>query len=244
METKTCTGCETEKPLTDFSKKSRNKDGLQHRCKPCNRAEQKAERERRGDERREKVRAYRERNKGRINAQKRRYYHNDIEGHREQKRRDYLKHRDARREANREYYYQNRDEILEKQAAAYSINERRQAEARRRAAEWAKANPERRRKIVKRSLAKPENKARVLAATRKRQMAKLQRTPPCADMSAINEFYVEAKRLEELTGIKFHVDHIVPLQGELVSGLHVAANLQLLPAHENLSKSNSFDVAA
>jgi len=79
---------------------------------------------------------------------------------------------------------------------------------------------------------------------RRRQAAQLQRTPPWADMSAIAEFYVEAKRLEELTGIQFHVDHIVPLQGELVSGLHVPANLQLLPAHENLSKSNSFEVAA
>ena len=88
------------------------------------------------------------------------------------------------------------------------------------------------------------NKPAFLASNNKRRAAKLQRTPPWADMSAIAEFYVEAKRLEELTGIQFHVDHIVPLQGELVSGLHVPANLQLLPAHENLSKSNSFEVAA
>ena len=89
-----------------------------------------------------------------------------------------------------------------------------------------------------------ENPAVALAKTRKYQASKLQRTPQWADMSAITDFYVEAKRLEELTGIQFHVDHIVPLQGELVSGLHVPANLQLLPAHENLSKSNGFAVAA
>lgn len=244
METKTCTGCETEKPLTEFGKKSRNKDGLQHRCKPCNSAEQKAERERRGDERREKVRAYREKNKDHINAQKKRYYHDDLEGHREQKRRDHHKHRDARCAGSREYYYGNREAILAQRKEDYALDEQAQKDARNRATEWAKANPERRREIEKKSRAKPESKAKNLAAVRKRQMAKLQRTPPWADMAAVAEFYVEAKRLEELTGIQFHVDHIVPLQGELVSGLHVPANLQLLTAHENLSKSNSFEVAA
>ena len=89
-----------------------------------------------------------------------------------------------------------------------------------------------------------QNAGKLNALSKKRKLAKLQRTPQWADMTAVAEFYVEAKRLEELTGIQFHVDHIVPLQGEMVSGLHVPANLQLLTAHENLSKSNRFEVAA
>lgn len=75
----------------------------------------------------------------------------------------------------------------------------------------------------------------------KYRAAKLQQTPSWANEQLIAAYYKEARRLEELTGIKFHVDHIIPLQGELVSGLHVESNLQLLMAHENMGKSNKFD---
>ena len=94
----------------------------------------------------------------------------------------------------------------------------------------------------------PETRAAWCAANRhkrrandaRRNAAKLQRTPAWADHESINLWYLGARILGELLGEPYHVDHVVPLQGETVSGLHTFENLQLLPARENLRKSNSF----
>ena len=77
----------------------------------------------------------------------------------------------------------------------------------------------------------------------KRRAAKLNRTPKWLtdiDKKEIQSFYTKALELERLHGIKYHVDHDIPLQGELVSGLHVPLNLRVIPATENLGKSNSY----
>lgn len=72
-----------------------------------------------------------------------------------------------------------------------------------------------------------------LGYTRKAQAAKLQRTPPWSDLDAVQKIYADCPD-------GYHVDHQIPLQGQLVSGLHVPANLQYLTSKENCSKGNKF----
>lgn len=92
---------------------------------------------------------------------------------------------------------------------------------------------------------RPERRAALVRHhAAKRRVAELKRRPPWADMKAIRAFYAEAIRLTRQTGIEHHVDHIIPLQGKLVSGLHVANNLQVLPWRENVLKRNNFEVDA
>ena len=92
---------------------------------------------------------------------------------------------------------------------------------------------------------RPERKAAIVRHhAAKRRIAKINRMPPWADVQAIKAFYDEAARLTSETGEMHHVDHIIPLQGKLVSGLHVESNLQVLPWHENVRKHNRFEVEA
>ena len=108
---------------------------------------------------------------------------------------------------------------------------------------WAKANKEKRKAIQK--TWRESNKEKVNVWTANRRAAKLNRTPSWLteeDLGKIKEFYKEAQKRKEETGEEWHVDHIIPLQGENISGLHVPDNLQILRATENKRKHNRYTI--
>jgi hypothetical protein len=84
------------------------------------------------------------------------------------------------------------------------------------------------------------NPSKMAAQASKRRAKLLSATPLWADFGAIQIEYDLADWCSKATGIKYHVDHIVPLQGKNVCGLHVPHNLQVIPAMDNLKKKNKF----
>ena len=75
----------------------------------------------------------------------------------------------------------------------------------------------------------------------KRRAAQLKRTPAWLtpdDFWLMEQAYELAALRTKMFDFPWHVDHIVPLQGKLVSGLHIPVNLQVIPGVENLRKSN------
>ena len=95
-------------------------------------------------------------------------------------------------------------------------------------------------------LARQKNKLPQLAAYEAtRRALKMQRTPAWLtdfDKERIQNEYKLAALQTKITGEKWHVDHIVPLQGALVSGLHVPSNLMAMRGRDNISKHNNFEV--
>lgn len=71
-------------------------------------------------------------------------------------------------------------------------------------------------------------------------LKKIQQTPPWADLEAIEEVYNRAIAETARTGVKSSVDHIIPLTGDGVSGLHIAANLQVMDRKQNMRKGSKF----
>lgn len=98
--------------------------------------------------------------------------------------------------------------------------------------EWFKNNREKVRQMPSR------NKGILCAYQSARRAAELKATPPWADMAAIKEKYIKASALTHETGVPHEVDHIYPLRGVNICGLHIAENLQVIHRKKNRQKSN------
>jgi hypothetical protein len=92
---------------------------------------------------------------------------------------------------------------------------------------------------------KINNPSKVSAMDARRRAAVNLRKPSWftnEDHWMVEQAYELAQLRTQIFGFQWHVDHVVPLQGKLVSGLHTPYNLQVIPASKNLSKSNQFTV--
>ena len=110
-----------------------------------------------------------------------------------------------------------------------------------RAAKWAEENRDKHNAKCNKWAKNNPNK--VNARTARRYASKTQATPKwvtAEDTWLITEVYALAKVRTDMLKVKWEVDHIVPLRGRNVSGLHVLWNLQVIPAKTNRVKSNSW----
>ena len=89
------------------------------------------------------------------------------------------------------------------------------------------------------------NKDSFLEKGARRRAQKLQATPPWVDKDhkkRLRSIYRACRSASEKSGKQHHVDHIIPLKGENICGLHVWWTLRIIPAQENLSKGNRLEL--
>ena len=166
----------------------------------------------------ERERAYRQRTAEKQKESAREWVRKNPERRREICSRSNKKNIEKRLEYNRQWRAANPDLQKRTERRYYENNREERAEATRRY--------------------KRKNRALFAAKQRERQADKRQATPFWADRSAILAYYEQAQTLTEVTGDQYTVDHIVPLRSDLVCGMHVESNLQVMLYSENYSKGN------
>lgn len=114
--------------------------------------------------------------------------------------------------------------------------QRRKVAIKQRVSLWVEKNRERKNEVCRQWAERNVENRRFHC--RLRQAMRKQAVPKWADLDAMKALYKLAKELEAATGVKHHVDHIVPMKSPLVCGLHWEGNLQILPYAENIRKGN------
>lgn len=175
------------------------------------------------------------------------------------KRREYIKaNRASVLEKKKQFYQDNKENIAKKQAEwrkenldkvngytrAYYYRQKEKgvvrkrntdkdrADGRERSRKWYHNHPE----YIKQYSARNRPKINTIASHRR--ALKLKATPKWADKEEIKKIYEMADFMTRYTGIAHHVDHVYPLKGKTVTGLHTHTNLRVIPAKLNRQKSN------
>ena len=216
---KFCKGCNLEKDISCFNKHSATGDGYRNKCKECRRKEHIE---------------YREKNRDKM--------------------REYERNRSRNRIRTPEGLTLKKQREKERLKNNPELAERYREKSRLRSKRWQEKNrgkPRKRGNYSRKSNSRASynwrqnNKDRARFLDARRRAAKLNATPKWLSKDQLDEiydFYIIAKMFQYYTGIEYHVDHIVPLRGKLVCGLHVPWNLQILEAKENISKNNKFEI--
>ena len=108
-------------------------------------------------------------------------------------------------------------------------------------ATWQRENPQRTAQYQRNQNAKRPGKRNLW--TMNYRTAKTTRMPKwlnAGELFEMESVYTYCSALRKI-GLDYHVDHVVPLRGKSISGLHVPWNLQVLPGRENMSKGNTFN---
>ena len=214
MKYKTCNKCNTKLPCSEFPIKRSTVDGLYGFCKPCKRLSDKESRNKRALSKPptdKKCTCCGE-------------FKSQHEYGKNKSKADGLHDscKSCKNNMARDLYKREKPKILSSNKA------------------WRDSNKD---KVIKRSRRYyKDNKQDFIARAATRRATKLTATIPLSqeDKDKIKEFYWLAKDLRAVSGEEYHVDHIVPLQGKNICGLHVPWNLQILPADINLSKGNRY----
>jgi hypothetical protein len=138
----------------------------------------------------------------------------------------------------KEYYKRNKESILNKNKEYALKNPEFTKEYKKK---WASKNKEKVKSSLKKHYSKRVNKAKRNSYTAKRRCLKKKATPKWYEKDKIEVLYQKAKWLSSLTGMDYHVDHVIPINSDTVCGLNVWANLQILEVSENSKKGNSYD---
>jgi hypothetical protein len=138
----------------------------------------------------------------------------------------------------KERYSKKRDSILKKQHEYIEAN-REQVNSKNK--EYRLKNLDKCRNLTKNW--KIDNKSKVIALNGKRRASVRNALPKWLtedELWMIEQAYELAQLRSKVFGFKWHVDHVIPLKGKNVCGLHTPYNLQVIPAKENLKKGNFF----